>query len=131
MVRHVNGWPSRQSRREHWRGLVTESSASGQTQVAFCRAPGLNAATSAWWNRQWCPEGWASAGATARRDPGALRPIVLERKNWLFAASDHLGRTGAMPPSQVPSSKRHGVDPFAYLQGRPDADHAHTGESAR
>jgi len=33
--------------------------------------------------------------------------------------------------SLVASSKRHGVDPFAYLQGRPDANHAHTGESAR
>ncbi len=46
----------------------------------------------------------------------AIRPIVLGRKNWLFAGSDNGGRTGAMLASLVASCKRHGVDPFAYLK---------------
>jgi len=46
----------------------------------------------------------------------AIRPIVLGRKNWLFAGSDNGGRTGALLASLVASCKRHGVDPFAYLK---------------
>jgi hypothetical protein len=46
----------------------------------------------------------------------AIRPIVLGRKNWLFAGSDNGGRTGAILASLVASCKRHGVDPFAYLK---------------
>jgi transposase len=46
----------------------------------------------------------------------AIRPIVLGRKNWLFAGSDNGGRTGAVLASLVASCKRHGVDPFAYLR---------------
>jgi len=46
----------------------------------------------------------------------ALRPVVLGRKNWLFAGSDNGGRTGAVLASLVASCKRHGVDPFAYLR---------------
>jgi transposase len=46
----------------------------------------------------------------------ALRPIVLGRKNWLFAGSDNGGRTGAILASLVASCKRHGVDPYAYLK---------------
>ena len=46
----------------------------------------------------------------------ALRPIVLGRKNWLFAGSDHGGRTAAILASLVASCKRHGVNPFTYLK---------------
>lgn len=46
----------------------------------------------------------------------ALRPIVLGRKNWLFAGSDNGGRTGAILVSLVASCKRHGLDPFTYLR---------------
>ena len=46
----------------------------------------------------------------------ALRPIVLGRKNWLFAGSDNGGRTGAVLASLVASCKRHGVDPVTYLK---------------
>lgn len=52
MVRHVGRRAAERSRREHWRRLISEWSASGQTQVAFCRARGLNAGTFAWWKRQ-------------------------------------------------------------------------------
>jgi hypothetical protein len=46
----------------------------------------------------------------------ALRPIVLGRKNWLFAGSDNGGRTGAVLASLVASCKRHNVDPVTYLK---------------
>jgi transposase len=46
----------------------------------------------------------------------AIRPIVLGRKNWLFAGSDNGGRTGAVLASLVASSKRHSLDPFGYLR---------------
>ena len=46
----------------------------------------------------------------------ALRPIVLGRKNWLFAGSDNGGRTGAVLASLVASCKRHDVDPITYLK---------------
>ncbi len=46
----------------------------------------------------------------------ALRPIVLGRKNWLFAGSDNGGRTGAVLASLVATCKRHNVDPVAYLK---------------
>ena len=46
----------------------------------------------------------------------ALRPIVLGRKNWLFAGSDNGGRTGAVLASLVATCKRHGVDPVVYLK---------------
>lgn len=46
----------------------------------------------------------------------AIRPIVLGRKNWLFAGSDNGGRTGATLASLVASAKRHGLDPYAYLR---------------
>ena len=46
----------------------------------------------------------------------ALRPIVLGRKNWLFAGSDNGGRTGAVLASLVATCKRHGVDPVTYLK---------------
>jgi transposase len=46
----------------------------------------------------------------------AIRPIVLGRKNWLFAGSDNGGRTGAVLASLVASCKRHQVDPCVYLK---------------
>ena len=46
----------------------------------------------------------------------AIRPIVLGRKNWLFAGSDNGGRTGAVLASLVASCRRHGVDVFPYLR---------------
>jgi len=46
----------------------------------------------------------------------AIRPIVLGRKNWLFAGSDKGGRTAAVLSSFVASCRRQGIDPFAYLR---------------
>jgi len=45
----------------------------------------------------------------------AIRPIVLGRKNWLFAGSDKGGRTAAILSSFMASCRRQEIDPFAYL----------------
>lgn len=46
----------------------------------------------------------------------ALRPIVLGRKNWLFAGSDNGGPTGAVLASLVATCTRHDIDPVVYLK---------------
>jgi hypothetical protein len=46
----------------------------------------------------------------------AIRPIVLGRKNWLFADSDKGGRTAAIFSSFIASCRRQDIDPFAYLR---------------
>jgi transposase len=46
----------------------------------------------------------------------AIRPIVLGRKNWLFAGSDKGGRTAAILSSFIASCGRQEIDPFAYLR---------------
>jgi transposase len=46
----------------------------------------------------------------------AIRPLVVGRKNWLFAGSDKGGRTVAVLASLVASAKQHGLDPFVYLR---------------
>ncbi len=46
----------------------------------------------------------------------AIRPIVLGRKNWLFAGSDKGGQTAAILSSFIASCRRQEIDPFAYLR---------------
>ena len=46
----------------------------------------------------------------------AIRPIVLGRKNWLFAGSDKGGRTAAVLSSFIVSCRGNDIDPFAYLR---------------
>jgi len=46
----------------------------------------------------------------------AIRPIVLGRKNWLFAGSDKGGHTAAVLSSFIASCRRQAIDPFAYLR---------------
>ncbi len=46
----------------------------------------------------------------------AIRPIVLGRKNWLFAGSDKGGRTAAVLSSFIGSCRRQEIDPFVYLR---------------
>jgi transposase len=45
----------------------------------------------------------------------SVRAQAIGRKNYLFVGSDRGGRTAATLYSLVGSCKRHGVDPFAYL----------------
>lgn len=46
----------------------------------------------------------------------AMRPAALGRKNYLFAGSDEGGRTTAVLYTMTQTCRRHGIDPFAYLQ---------------
>jgi transposase len=46
----------------------------------------------------------------------AVRAIAVGRKNWLFLGSDRGGHAAAIHFSLIASAKRHGLDPFAYLQ---------------
>jgi transposase len=46
----------------------------------------------------------------------AMRPAALGRKNYLFAGSDEGGRTTAVLYTLTQTCRRHGIDPFAYLQ---------------
>jgi transposase len=55
----------------------------------------------------------------------ALRCVAIGRKNWLFAGSDHGGRTAAALYTLVVSAKLHEIDPFAYLRDVIDRFPAH------
>jgi transposase len=46
----------------------------------------------------------------------ALRAVALGRKNWLFAGSDAGGGTAAVLYTMTQTCRRHGLDPFVYLQ---------------
>jgi transposase len=46
----------------------------------------------------------------------SLRGIAVGRRNWTFYGSDNGGRTAAVLTSLIATSKRLGVDPFAYLR---------------
>ena len=46
----------------------------------------------------------------------SLRAIAVGRKNWLFAGSDKGGHTAAVLYTMTQTCKRHGIDPFVYLQ---------------
>ena len=46
----------------------------------------------------------------------ALRPIVLGRKNWLFAGSEAAAHRTAVLCSLVQTCKHLGIDPFTYLR---------------
>jgi transposase len=46
----------------------------------------------------------------------ALRPIVLDRKNWLFAGSEAAAHRTAILCSLVQTSKHLQINPFIYLR---------------
>jgi hypothetical protein len=46
----------------------------------------------------------------------SLRGVAVGRRNWTFLGSDNGGRTAAVLTSLVATSKRLGIDPFAYLR---------------
>jgi len=46
----------------------------------------------------------------------AIRPLVLGRKNWLFAGSDAGGERAAAMYSLIETAKINGLDPEAYLR---------------
>ena len=46
----------------------------------------------------------------------SLRGVAVGRRNWTFLGRDHGGRTAAVLSSFIATSKRLGIDPFAYLR---------------
>jgi len=46
----------------------------------------------------------------------AIRAVAVSRKNWLFVGSDRGGHAAAIHFSLIATARRHGLDPFAYLQ---------------
>ena len=46
----------------------------------------------------------------------ALRPVVIGRKNYMFAGSDAGGERAAVIYSLVETCRRHNIDPFVYLR---------------
>ena len=46
----------------------------------------------------------------------SLRGVAVGRKNWMFYGSDNGGRTAAVLSSLIATSKRGGLNPFAYLR---------------
>ena len=84
MVRRVESGMAEPSRRERWRGLIAEWSASGQTQVAFCRGRGLNAGTFAWWKRQLRQRSAGDASKRSERLPKSSSRFVEVR--WASVA---------------------------------------------
>ncbi len=45
----------------------------------------------------------------------AMRPVIVGRKNWLFASSDQGGETAAVFFTLIETAKRHGLNVFDYL----------------
>jgi transposase len=45
----------------------------------------------------------------------AIRPLVVGRKNWVFAGSDAGGERAAVIYSLIETCKQHHLDPFVYL----------------
>jgi transposase len=46
----------------------------------------------------------------------SIKPMVLSRRNWLFAGSEEGGHTAASLMSLIETCKRLGINPFAYLK---------------
>jgi hypothetical protein len=44
-----------------------------------------------------------------------IRPVALDRSNWLFAGPDRAGRRAAVVMSLIQSARLHGLDPNANL----------------
>ncbi|MBA3993297.1 MAG: hypothetical protein C0469_07200 [Cyanobacteria bacterium DS2.3.42] len=46
----------------------------------------------------------------------SMKPVVLSRRNWLFAGSEEGGKTAATIMSLIETCKRLNINPFKYLQ---------------
>jgi transposase len=46
----------------------------------------------------------------------SIKPMVLSRRNWLFAGSEEGGHTAATIMSLIETCKRLGINPFEYLK---------------
>jgi hypothetical protein len=63
---------------------------------------------------RYCEDGRVEAdNNTAER---AIRPLVLGRRNYLFAGSDGGGQSAAVIYSLIGTARLNGIEPFAYLR---------------
>ena len=62
------------------------------------------------------PVGGAHALCFNNAAERAIRPVVLGRKNWLFAGSDAGGKRAADVLSLIETAKLNGLDPERYLR---------------
>ena len=46
----------------------------------------------------------------------AIRPTALGKKNWLFFGAADAGERSAIIYSIIESCRRHGIEPYTYLQ---------------
>ncbi len=46
----------------------------------------------------------------------SIKPMVLSRRNWLFAGSEEGGHTAAAIMSIIETCKRLGINPFTYMK---------------
>jgi hypothetical protein len=46
----------------------------------------------------------------------SIKPMVLSRRNWLFAGSEEGGHTAATIMSIIETCKRLGINPFEYMK---------------
>ena len=46
----------------------------------------------------------------------SIKPMVLSRRNWLFAGSEEGGKTAATIMSIVETCKRQGINPVEYMK---------------
>ena len=46
----------------------------------------------------------------------SIKPLVLSRRNWLFAGSEEGGHTAATIMSLIETCKRLGINPFEYMK---------------
>jgi hypothetical protein len=46
----------------------------------------------------------------------SMKPVVLSRRNWLFAGSEEGGKTAATIMSLIKTCKRLNINPFKYMQ---------------
>jgi hypothetical protein len=60
-------------------------------------------------------EGVVSAPNVAAKQPSAICPITLGRKNWLFLGGTNAGPRAAAPMSLVATAKANGFCPQAWL----------------
>ena len=47
---------------------------------------------------------------------GAIRPVTIGRKNYLFKGSESSAQRGAVIYSVIAMAKQHGLDPFKYIK---------------
>jgi transposase len=63
---------------------------------------------------RYCDDGRVEISNNAAEN--AIRPIVLGRKNWLFAGSDNGGERAAIFYTIIRTAKLNGIEPEAYLR---------------